>query len=1235
MRWASRLLVTAGVAGGLLFAGCNTGSSIEADALNDLGVDTAEVENVGGFCHGEPDGTPCDDGKLCTEDDRCGLGVCRGKPVEAELACDDGDACTGNDRCQAGACRGDAALLDCGALDGPCARGACDPASGECLSEPLPEGSACDDEDPCTHRDVCGRLDGALICAGEALVCEEPESPCLRAVCDPAVEGCVLIPIPDDEAPACDDEDPCTTGDHCEEGACLGEPVPLDCVDPQDACNEAQCDPATGQCVAAPVADGVTCDDGDACTIADHCMDGGCVGDPGAQDCQAQAGPCETGACDPVTGACVFTALEEGSACDDGDLCTPASTCVLVDDQIACVGAPTDCSALDEVCSRGVCDPATGACVLTPIPEEEGAICDDDDRCTEGDHCAGGACVGVPIDLDCSGLTSACTQGACDPGTGECVALLRDDGVSCVDGDLCTSGDQCLSGVCVGAPVALDCGDLDGVCAVGRCDPTTGACAAAPDEIGAACDDGNPCTVDGACALVEDALICVSAERDCAELDDDCNLGVCDPETGACEAVPIASEEPLACEDGDLCTTGDVCIDGACEGAAVDCSVLDVGCERGRCDPTTGGCEAEPRPEGSDCDDQDPCTGADRCVFGVCDGVEVCAPCDYKAAGDACDDGNPCTTAGVCTLEEDALKCLGLGTDCTGLDDACNRGACDPDNGACRAVPIPPEDGPVCDDGNACTVNDRCDDGDCLSDPLDLDCSGLADTCNAAACDPNSGQCVAYPFADGTACDDEDGCTEQDQCQAGICESVPVELDCVAFDGPCSIGECVPATGACAATPLPVDTPCDDSDPCTDESACALVGEVTMCQGEARDCTAWDDACNQGACDGDSGACVAVPIPPEEGPVCDDADLCTSGDRCEEGACVGDPLELDCAYLIDPCNAAGCDPATGDCAAWPFADETGCDDGNACTEDGACLAGVCVSQPIDLDCAYLQDTCNGSACHPGTGLCVAIPHDDGSGCDDEDPCTDDDTCVMGVCHGVTLDCSVLDTACSLGVCDPTDGACGFETLEDGNPCDDEDPCTGGDQCEQGVCVGGSDVCTSCEMKLVGDDCDDDNPCTSAESCQVVDGDMNCVGVQMDCSDHDEGCLMGVCDPASGACVQVGQPTGTPCSDEDDCTHDDACADGACVGLAYPTCGEAVSACEPPASAGSSEAAALVGLTGGEATLLGLMAGQTDSDWYAVDVLAGQLLSVETRANCLWALARVYRARDRSGAARPL
>jgi hypothetical protein len=97
--------------------------------------------------------------------------------------------------------------------------------------------------------------------------------------------------------------------------------------------------------------------------------------------------------------------------------------------------------------------------------------------------------------------------------------------------------------------------------------------------------------------------------------------------------------------------------------------------------------------------------------------------------------------------------------------------------------------------------------------------------------------------------------------------------------------------------------------------------------------------------------------------------------------------------------------------------------------------------------------------------------------------------------------------CTLDTCDPAKGCQHAPAV---GPCSDGSACTQGDTCADGKCQPGSAKA-----------CGANNPCTE-------DG----------------------CDPASGACVSL--PKTATCADSDDCTSDDVCVAGACVGK--PSCG---------------------------------------------------------------------------------
>ncbi|MBI5494033.1 MAG: hypothetical protein HY904_03340 [Deltaproteobacteria bacterium] len=131
--------------------------------------------------------------------------------------------------------------------------------------------------------------------------------------------------------------------------------------------------------------------------------------------------------------------------------------------------------------------------------------------------------------------------------------------------------------------------------------------------------------------------------------------------------------------------------------------------------------------------------------------------------------------------------------------------------GGCNHAPVES----ACDDGDACTTQDRCVAGTCQGGgPLDCD-DGVA--CTADTCDPAAG-CRSLPV--NARCADQDPCTA-DECApaAGGCrnEVAPTGTPC----GPPScvvMNLCV--SGECRVFPTPDGFPCDDGDPCSDGDTC-------------------------------------------------------------------------------------------------------------------------------------------------------------------------------------------------------------------------------------------------------------------------------------------------------------------------------------------------------------------------------------------------------------------------------
>jgi len=109
---------------------------------------------------------------------------------------------------------------------------------------------------------------------------------------------------------------------------------------------------------------------------------------------------------------CGNSQVEQGEQCDDGNN-TSGDGCAM-DCQIEkCFRV--DCTATDQ-CRLSFCDPATGGC-LDP-PKNDGTECDDGDLCTQKDTCQAGECKpGSPV--ECA-ATECYAAGTCDSSTGIC-----------------------------------------------------------------------------------------------------------------------------------------------------------------------------------------------------------------------------------------------------------------------------------------------------------------------------------------------------------------------------------------------------------------------------------------------------------------------------------------------------------------------------------------------------------------------------------------------------------------------------------------------------------------------------------------------------------------------------------------------------------------------------------------------------------------------------------------------
>ena len=676
---------------------------------------------------------------------------------------------------------------------------------------------------------------------------------------------------------------------------------------------------------------------------------------------------------------------------------------------------------------------------------EEGSFCGG--KCAETGDCPWGFACEKVFNVDGIELKQCIAETGICPCTENSVALglwtpctTTNDWGTCTGKRVCT--EEGLTECDAAAPAAEYCNDLDDDCDgdVDEADFVEG------DYLNV-CDDGNDCTDD-----------------------------TCQGETG-CQHENLSQGE---CVDGDSCTVGDHCDEGICVGSPVQCND-DNPCTDDTCDGL-GGCTFADNQDA--CDDQDPCSVGDHCSGGSCSGIQV--PCDCQSDEDCAqlEDGDPCNGTLLCDTEQLPYKCdvapasLIVCPPPEGPEAACQQSACAPDTGDCSIVPA--NDGFACDDSNACTVGDHCDDGAC--DPgVSVNCADN-NPCTDDLCDVELG-CL---HTDNLAtCSDGNPCTVGDQCSAGEC--VPGEPMVCEDQNPCTTDSCDPLLGCHHA---PVAAACDDGNECTTGDHCSdgqcLYDAVAPCND--------DNVCTTDSCDPKSG-CLHVL---NEAP-CDDGDVCTLSDHCHLGQCINSGM-LNCNDS-NPCTDDACTPGAG-CAHTPNA--ALCDDGNECTSVDACADGSCAGgQPLDCDDS---NPCTADLCDPATG-CVNQPLE--IVCDDDNPCTADDQCQAGTCEGTPVVCDD-NNPCTDDSCKQP-GGCEYVP--------NEEECPGGN-CVAGVCV--PDCVPNCFGKECGTDgcsgsCGDcaevpNTGCGPAFTCEFIP----CVS-DAQCAQHGM-----VCNAGEGHCVECMQ-----------------------------------------------------------------------------------------------------------------
>ena len=340
------------------------------------------------------------------------------------------------------------------------------------------------------------------------------------------------------------------------------------------------------------------------------------------------------------------------------------------------------------------------------------------------------------------------------------------------------------------------------------------------------------------------------------------------------------------------------------------------------------------------------------------------------------------------------------------------------------------------------------------------------------------------------------------------------------------------------------------TDPATEGSGGAADGTTTIDTATA-DGSATADTTTDAAKAADTGAKSNADVPKGDGSGPADATF-DAGPSCA--------TDDDCVKILGdtgPCATAKCDATTGTCVKEPVANDTPCDDADACTEGTMCKDGLCDAETGTAVSCDDSDPCTVDTCDPTAG-CKSEPSD--GPCDDGNPCTTADSCATGTCKGKPKSCDDGDP-CTADACDPAEGC---TTIPTTGPCDDGDSCTTNDFCKDGVCTGGEAACPTCEASA---ECEQDD--------DLCNGDTACIGgfckpdpataIVCDTS-QDTGCKVTACEPATGACETTEIADGGACNDGNGCTKGEKCVGGVCGGGAV-VCTPGCEATEDPGCAG--------------------------------------------------------------------
>jgi len=266
---------------------CDDGNACTADACD---TKTGKC----GYNAGAKNGTPCDDGSVCTLGDTCAAGFCK---AGKKRACEDGNPCTDNPCHAKKGCQTVANTSPCDdanpcTVKDACVLGKCKSGNNVCGCQQDADCKAKEDGNPCNGTLHCAKQQLPYQCKVDlktVVICDAKKADaCHTNTCQPKTGTCALVAANKDKS--CDDGDACSVGDVCGAnksgwGGVAGAPKKCD---DGNVCTADSCDAKKGCLTNAKVGHTVPCYGGPKNTVGK----GTCVSGKRACDKAAKLGPC-------------------------------------------------------------------------------------------------------------------------------------------------------------------------------------------------------------------------------------------------------------------------------------------------------------------------------------------------------------------------------------------------------------------------------------------------------------------------------------------------------------------------------------------------------------------------------------------------------------------------------------------------------------------------------------------------------------------------------------------------------------------------------------------------------------------------------------------------------------------------------------------------------------------------------------------------------------------------------